>query len=308
MGFIVSKKLKILKQGLKDWSREIFGEMDAKVQLLTDKLKGFDLANEEVWLQGQEVERRESVVAELWALLKNKKSLAYQRFRVRWLKEGDANSKYFHACVRSRITTNHIFALLVQDEWVQDAVGVKNAMVNYYTTHFSESIWERSRLDGIMFKTISGQQNNYLVSNFEAGEIEDIISQCDGNKSPRPDGFNFSFYKACWSFLKGEMCLLFSEFHRTARLPRCLTSYFLALILKISNPRSVGDFRPISLLGSVYKLISKVLATRLGEVMESIFSVNQSTFIKKRHIADGVVVINDVIDLAKKRGNDCLIF
>lgn len=57
----------------------------------------------------------------------------------------------------------------------------------------------------------------------------------------------------------------------------------------------------------MYKLISKVLAGRLGEVIESIISPNQSAFIKKRHIADGVVVINEVFDLAKKREKECLI-
>lgn len=53
-------------------------------------------------------------------------------------------------------------------------------------------------------------------------------------------------------------------------------------------------------------MISKVLAGRLGEVMDSIISSSQSAFIKKRHIADGVVVINEVIDLAKKSGKECL--
>lgn len=101
---------------------------------------------------------------------------------------------------------------------------------------------------------------------------------------------------------------LFSEFHGNVKLPRCLTSYFLTLIPKVPSPQRLGDFRPISLLGSLYKLISKVLAGRLGEVMDSIISPSQSAFVKKRHIADEVVVINEVIDLAKKNGKECLVF
>lgn len=79
----------------------------------------------------------------------------------------------------------------------------------------------------------------------------------------------------------------------------CLFKYFSIWI---------GDFRPISLLGSLYKLISKVSAARLAGVMESIIALNQSAFIRKRHIADGVVVLNKIIDLTRKRKKECLIF
>lgn len=101
---------------------------------------------------------------------------------------------------------------------------------------------------------------------------------------------------------------MFSEFYSNARLPKCLSSYFLTLVPKTSSPQGLGDFRSISLLGSLYKLLSKVLAARLAKVIDSIISHNQSAFIKRRHIADGVVVMNELIDLARKRGKKCVIF
>ncbi|PNX61140.1 cysteine-rich receptor-like protein kinase, partial [Trifolium pratense] len=59
-----------------------------------------------------------------------------------------------------------------------------------------------------------------------------VVRECDGNKSPGPDGFNFSFVKAFWNLLKGEVNIMFDQFHRNASLPKSFSSYFVALIPK----------------------------------------------------------------------------
>ncbi|KAK2369529.1 hypothetical protein QL285_082658 [Trifolium repens] len=81
----------------------------------------------------------------------------------------------------------------------------------------------------------------------------------------------------------------------------------LSLIPKVTCPSSLGEFRPISLLGCLYKIVAKVLAARLAKVMDSLVATTQSAFIKGRNLVDGVMVINEVIDLAKKSGRACII-
>jgi hypothetical protein len=147
-----------------------------------------------------------------------------------------------------------------------------------------------------------------LLSNpFTLVEIEEVVKASDGNKSPGPDGYNFAFVKKFWYLLKGEVRIMFDQFHGNAILPKGMLSYFITLIPKVPSPSALGEFRPISLLGCLYKLIAKVLEGRLSKVMNSVVSTNQTTFIKGRHLVDGVVVINDVVDLAKKSGRHCLI-
>jgi hypothetical protein len=75
----------------------------------------------------------------------------------------------------------------------------------------------------------------------------------------------------------------------------------------VTCPSSLGEFRPISLLGCLYKIVAKVLAARLAKVMDSLVATTQSAFIKGRNLVDGVMVINEVIDLAKKSGRACII-
>ncbi|PNX97438.1 cysteine-rich receptor-like protein kinase [Trifolium pratense] len=84
-------------------------------------------------------------------------------------------------------------------------------------------------------------------------------------------------------------------------------SYFLTLIPKFKFPQGLGDYRPISLISCWYKLLSKVLANRLGRVMDTLIPNTQSAFLKGRQLVEGVVVVNEVIDFAKKSGKECLI-
>jgi hypothetical protein len=61
------------------------------------------------------------------------------------------------------------------------------------------------------------------------------------------------------------------------------------------------------LLGCVYKLIAKVLAARLAKIFSPLVSKSQSAFLKGRQLVEGVVVVNEVIDYAKKSGKECMI-
>jgi hypothetical protein len=98
------------------------------------------------------------------------------------------------------------------------------------------------------------------------------------------------------------------EIHLNAKIPRGMLSYFITLIPKVTNLHSMPEFRHISLLGSVYKIVVKVLATRLGVVMGKLISKNQSAFNKGRILVDGVLTVNEVVDLAKRAKEKCIIF
>ena len=68
-------------------------------------------------------------------------------------------------------------------------------------------------------------------------------------------------------------------------------STFLALIPKESNPTSIKKFRPISLCNASYKIFSKVLSLRLKQIIPSLISPNQGSFISGRHISDNIILV-----------------
>jgi len=230
-----------------------------------------------------------------------------QRARSKWLKEGHTNSKYFHKCVKLRSSRNSIKALRVGEEWVQSPTEIKRVVVEYFTNQVATALWDRPKLDGLSFDKVSETDNVGLVAPFRLEEIEGEVKDSDGDKSPGPDGFNFAFVKRFWYLLKGEVRIMFDQFHGNDVIPKAMLAYFVTLIPKIHSPLEVKDFRPISLLGCLYKLLAKVFARCLAKVMNLIISSNQLAFLKGRNLVDGVVVINEIVDFARKFKKECLI-
>ena len=98
------------------------------------------------------------------------------------------------------------------------------------------------------------------------------------------------------------------EFHRNGHLAKGINSTFIALIPKVDSPQRLNDFRPISLVGSLYKILAKVLANRLRLVIGSVISGTQSAFIKGHQILDGILVANEIVDEARRCKKELLLF
>jgi len=136
-----------------------------------------------------------------------------------------------------------------------------------------------------------------------------VEKESDDNKSLDPDGFNFAFFKQFWISLRmrWRFFFFFYQLHGNEVFPKCLLSYLVTLYLKMKGPISLKEFRPILLLGSWYKLLSKALAARIEKLMKPIISTSQSPFLKGWQLVEGVMIVNEVVDLAKRFKRECLI-
>lgn len=90
-------------------------------------------------------------------------------------------------------------------------------------------------------------------------------------------------------------------------IPKAITSTFLTFILKSDHPQNLDEYKPICLIGCLYKIVAKLLARRLKVVLDKSISKCQTNFIPKIHIFDGVVEVNEINDLAKIRKEQCLL-
>jgi hypothetical protein len=300
MGYIMKERLKGLKTCIKAWNKEVYAGIDLKINKLLEDIEELDVRSELGILSEEEAGNRKHCFRLLWHFLKSKESVLMQRAGVRWLREGDSNSAFFHACKKSRGSRNFINALKVNGSWVESPSSIRQAEVTYFSNLFRPQFWARPRLDGILFPCLSVVGNMLLSCPFSQEEIDQVVVECDGNKSPDPDEFNFAFIKAFWYLMKGDVKLMFDQFFVNASLPKSFSSFFVALIPKVKSPFGLNEFRLISLLGCLYKLVAKVLAARLARVRNSIVASTQSAFLKGRLLVDGVLVVNEVVDLAKK--------
>jgi len=147
-----------------------------------------------------------------------------------------------------------------------------------------------------------------MIACFQEEEVKQAIWDCGSDKSLGPDGLNFKFIKQFWQLLKPDILRFLDEFFVHGVFPRGCNASFIALIPKVADPQFLNDYRPISLIGCMYKIVAKVLANRMKKVMAFIVDETQSTFIEGRHLLHSVLIANEVIDEAKRSNKSCPIF
>ncbi|XP_071689267.1 uncharacterized protein [Rutidosis leptorrhynchoides] len=147
-----------------------------------------------------------------------------------------------------------------------------------------------------------------LELSFSETEIWDAVKGCGGSKAPGPDGFNLNFYKKFWNDIKHDLIAAVQWFWDTGEISRGCNASFITLVPKRSNPTSLNNYRPISLIGSYYKIIAKILSNRLKKVVPNLVGFKQSAFIKGRNILDGALKINKTLEFIRKKHDKCLIF
>ncbi|GJT91395.1 RNA-directed DNA polymerase, eukaryota [Tanacetum coccineum] len=139
-------------------------------------------------------------------------------------------------------------------------------------------------------------------------EIRLAVWNCGNNKSPGPDGFTFEFFKKYWDLIGTDFCDAVEFFFSNGFFPKGCNSSFIALIPKVVDAKFVKDFRPISLIGCVYKVVTKILANRLALVISDLVSDTQSAFIAGRQILDGPFILDEILKWCKRKKNKAMFF
>jgi hypothetical protein len=105
-------------------------------------------------------------------------------------------------------------------------------------------------------------------------------------KSPGPDGFNTDFMKKCCNTISQDFYDMCNGFYNSNICLQSINGSYITLLPKVDNPRKISDFMSISLLNSSIKLVTKILANRLQNVVLRIVHQNQYGFIKRRSMQD----------------------
>nr|GEZ88325.1 RNA-directed DNA polymerase, eukaryota, reverse transcriptase zinc-binding domain protein [Tanacetum cinerariifolium] len=155
---------------------------------------------------------------------------------------------------------------------------------------------------------LSDVQASDLERRVSRDEIQLAVWNCGENKSPGPDGYSFEFLRKYWNLVGSDLCDAVECFFETGSFPNGCNSSFVALISKITDAKFVNDFRPISLIGSVYKVVTKVLANRLALVISDLISDTQSAFVANRQILDGPFILNELLHWCKRKKKQVMFF
>lgn len=110
---------------------------------------------------------------------------------------------------------------------------------------------------------IDEQKNSFLTSIALNLEIRNVVLSFEGNKASGPNGFLVFFFQEFWDIVGKDVSNGVKEFLGARKLLKEIIGTFRALIPKIQGADSMDKFRPINLYNSFYKIISKVLTSKL---------------------------------------------
>nr|GEZ32629.1 RNA-directed DNA polymerase, eukaryota [Tanacetum cinerariifolium] len=157
-------------------------------------------------------------------------------------------------------------------------------------------------------KRLSDMQAADLERNVFRDEIRLAVRNCGENKSPGTDGYTFEFFRKYWNIVGPDFCEAVEYFFETGLFSKGCNSSFVALIPKVADAKVVNDFHPVSLIGSVYKVVKKILANRLALVIADLLSDTQSAFVANRQILDGPFILNEILHWHKRKKKQTMFF
>lgn len=105
---------------------------------------------------------------------------------------------------------------------------------------------------------------------------------CEGSNASGPDDYTLKMLQQGWEIVKDDLLKVFEEFYDKGIVNAITNETYICLIPKKENAKKVREFCPISLTTSLYKILAKVLANRLKEVIALTVDEHQSAFIEGR--------------------------
>jgi len=116
---------------------------------------------------------------------------------------------------------------------------------------------------------------SHLIAPFEKEDIDQVIRFLPSHKAPGPDSFNIDFVKRCWPIIFQDFYNLCSAFYLGQACLQSINGSHIVMVPKHNHAIKVSDFRPISLLNTSMKIITKLLANRLQLVLAKLIHKNQ---------------------------------
>ena len=165
-GFVFKEKLKLLKLALKEWHQRHTQNLPTRISTLKDKIATLDMKGETDELCDDEIEELHGFSEELFSLSRINSSICWQQSRTQWLRDGDANSKFFHGIMSSRRRRNSIPFFLVNGVLIEGVQNVRSAVLAHFSDHFQPRHVQQPRMDDINFRTLSHREGAVLIKSF----------------------------------------------------------------------------------------------------------------------------------------------
>ncbi|KAG0454519.1 hypothetical protein HPP92_023811 [Vanilla planifolia] len=297
-------KLARLKVLLKRWNKDSFGDLFRNKDLAEQNVRDAEAALAANACQ-ENVDRLASANSLLLNRLETEEDFWKQKAGLRWIKEGDANTSFFHASVKMKRHSLGIQKLKNPDgSWSVGDEELAGLLTNHFQNLFRDNGYCSSDAEGILCHSpisVSENQNDDLLRPADELELRRVLSTMHESSAPGPDGYSVKFFKKFWTLLAQDMVDAANDFLIGTTIPKALGAAWICLIPKTTAATAPADYRPITLCNVNCKILTKLLSSRLSTLLPSIISVEQSAFIKGRNITDNILMVEEMLSRLNKR-------
>ncbi|GJX73580.1 reverse transcriptase domain-containing protein [Tanacetum coccineum] len=220
-----------------------------------------------------------------------------QRSKFTWLSEGDFNTKYFYNVMKEMRNRSRIDNVEDGDGNFFSGTDVGDQFVKHFEKVLGRKVEVNPIIepDHLFANKLSQAKADCMVRPISDEEIKVVSFGIADDKAPGPDDFSSKFFKSAWSIMGTEFTKAIKYFFYNGRLLKEINDTVLALVPKVKTPKKVSDFRLISCCTVLYKCISKVIANRIKDVINSIVNSFPSAFIPSRQISDNIMLTQELM-------------
>ena len=226
--------------------------------------------------------------------------------------EGEKPSNFFCSLEKNFSAQKYISKLLVGENNIEisNQEAIENEVVKFYEELYADkennltipTISDFFDNDTINCSTLSQEDKLLIERDLHMDEIYEALKKTKNGGAPGFTGLTFEFYKVFWGKLKHAILACFNYSFEINRLPGSLTKGVISLLPKGDKPRNkIENYRPITLLDSLYKILSKVIASRINIVLPKIIHNDQNGFVKGRFIGECIRTTADVMQIAMNK-------
>ena len=239
---------------------------------------------------------------ELNSFMQERAKGALVRARFTKLQDIDAPTAFFFSLEKSVVKRKQMLCLrLPEGKVTTEPAEMRKHAVDFYTDLFRADECDvdsaAELLEGLPQLSLEGQ--NTLSSELTHDELTAAVSQMASGKAPGIDGLSSDFFKHFWSLMGQDILDVFKECFEKGMLPASSRRAVLSLLPKKGDLTSLKNWRPVALLCTDYKILSKVLSNRLKLFIGQLIVVDQSYCVPDRSMLDSLFLMRDVFDICK---------
>ncbi|KAL3692069.1 hypothetical protein R1sor_005720 [Riccia sorocarpa] len=235
--------------------------------------------------------------------------------REKFIKEGDVCSSYFFRRFQKRRARITVKKLKTKDgSWLEDPEQISKEMQEYYTDLYSAQEVSHEQNDHTrkllqsLTPSVSPEHNALLDETLEENELKEALWIPPSGKSPGPDGMTVEVLKLVWPFVGRLFSSACAECWEEGSLHPLVKNGFIVLIPKGLQPETVAQWRPITLLNVIYKVLAKLVASRLALILPQHTPPEQQGFVKGRSTFNCILTFCMVHEALKQNRKSALFF